>query len=50
MTRITGVRADQRRQDAHHRGLAGAVGAEQGKDRSFGDCQVDVVKHVVVTV
>ena len=33
---LAGVGRDQRGQDLHHRGLAGAVGAEQGEDRALG--------------
>ena len=45
---LAGVGADQRREDLDHRGLAGAVGAEQGEDRPLGDVEVDVVEHEVV--
>lgn len=38
---LTAVRGDQRGQDVHRGGLAGAVGAEQGEDRSRGNVQVD---------
>jgi hypothetical protein len=41
-------RADQGGQDLHRGGLAGAVGAEQREDRSFGDVQVDAVEHDLV--
>jgi len=42
------VRADQRRQDAHHRRLAGAVRAQQGEDRALLDRQVEAVQHELV--
>ena len=41
---------DQRRQDVHHRGLAGAVGAEEREDRPLGDVEVDAVEHELVAV
>jgi hypothetical protein len=42
------VGADQGGQDVHHGGLAGAVGAEQRKDRPLGDLQVDAVENDLV--
>ena len=41
--RVPGVRAQQRREHAHGRGLAGAVGPEQRHDRSGVDPQVEVL-------
>ncbi|HEY4990489.1 MAG TPA: hypothetical protein VII33_00220 [Nakamurella sp.] len=37
-------------QDLHHRGLAGAVGAEQREDRPFGHGEVDPVEDDIVAV
>ena len=45
---LPGVGADQGGQDLHHGGLAGAVGAEQRKDRPLGDLQVDAVENDLV--
>jgi hypothetical protein len=42
------VGADQGGQDVHGGGLAGAVGAQQRKDRSLGNAQVDAVQHHLV--
>ena len=42
--RAAGVRPQQRREDAHRGGLAGAVGAEQAEDGALGDRQVDAVE------
>ena len=47
---LAAVGADQRGQDLHHGGLAGAVGAEQREDRPLGDGQVDAVEHHLVAV
>ncbi len=45
---LAAVEPDQRGQDLHGGGLPGAVGAEQGEDRSLGDVQVDAVEHDLV--
>src|SRR5664280_265594 len=45
---VTGVGANQGRQDAHHRRLPGSVGPEQREDRAFGDREVDPVEHDVL--
>ena len=45
---LAGVGADQRREDLDDRGLAGAVGPEQGEDGALGDVEVDAVEHDVV--
>ena len=42
------IGADERGQDLHDRGLAGAIGAEQREDRSRSHVQVDAVEHHVV--
>ena len=42
---VAGVGVDQRREDLHGRGLAGAVRAEQGEDRALGDVEVDAVEY-----
>src|SRR5258708_237301 len=42
------VSADQRGQNLHRGGLAGAVGAEQGEDRSLRNVQIDAVEHNLV--
>jgi hypothetical protein len=47
---LAAVGADQRGQDLHRGGLAGAVGAEQREDGSFGDLQVDAVQRERVAV
>ncbi len=44
------VGGDEGGEDLHGGGLAGAVRAEQGEDRSFGDGQVDAVEHDLVAV
>ena len=41
---VAGVRLQQRREDAHGRGLAGPVRAEQSQDRAFGDLEVHAVE------
>ncbi|GAA0929892.1 hypothetical protein GCM10009558_042910 [Virgisporangium aurantiacum] len=41
----TGVGPQQRREDAHGRGLAGTVRAEQTEDGSLGHAQVDAVER-----
>jgi hypothetical protein len=41
---------EQRGQDLHHGGFAGAVGAEQGKDGARGDAQIDAPQYRLVTV
>jgi hypothetical protein len=45
---VAAVEADQRRQDLHRGGLAGAVGAEQREDRPAGNMQVDAVQHHLI--
>jgi hypothetical protein len=47
---LAGVRADQRGQDAHGGGLAGAVRAEQREHAAALDPQVDAGKHLHRTV
>ena len=47
---LAGVGADQGGQDLNRGRLAGAVGTEQGEDRSVGDGQVDAVEHYLVAV
>ena len=47
-THLAAVEPDQGGQDLHGGGLPGAVGAEQGEDRSLGDVQVDAVEHDLV--
>ena len=44
------VGGEQRREDRHDRGLAGAVGPEQRVDASLGDGEVDPVEDDVVAV
>ncbi len=46
---LAAIGGDERGEDLHHRGLAGAVGAEQREDRPRGHVQVDAVEHHVVT-
>jgi hypothetical protein len=41
------VGLDQGREDLDDRGLAGAVGAEQGEDRPLGDVEIDAVEDDV---
>ena len=39
------LRPDHRAQRAQRRRLAGAVGAEQGRDRALGHAEADAVQH-----
>ena len=45
-----GVRLEQRGQDLHHRGLAGAVGTEQGEDAAPRDVELDAAQHVQLVI
>src|SRR5581483_7281700 len=45
---VSGIGGNQGGQDAHDRGLAGAVGTEQGEDRALRDGEVNPVKHAVL--
>jgi hypothetical protein len=45
---LTGVGGDERGQDMHGRGLAGTIGAQQRKNRSGRDIQIDAVEHNLV--
>jgi hypothetical protein len=47
---LAAIAGDQRGQDVHHRGLAGAVRAEQREDRAFGDAKIDAVEHHLLSV
>jgi len=44
------VGPEQGGQNLHRRGLAGAVGAEQGQDGARADAQIDALEHRVVAV
>ena len=44
---LPAVGADQRGQDLHHRGLPGAVGAEQREHGALRNVEVDAVEHHV---
>jgi hypothetical protein len=46
---LAAVGADQRGQDLHHGGLAGAVRAEEREDRPLGYREIDAVEHNLVT-
>ena len=46
---LPGVGSQQRRQDAHGGGLAGAVRAEQAVDRTARHLEVDAVERQLVT-
>jgi hypothetical protein len=39
---------DQRRKDSNERGLAGAIRAEEGKDRAFFHGEINVVQHTML--
>src|SRR6185503_4263354 len=45
-----GVGLEQGGEDPHHRGLAGAVGAEQGEDASPRDVEVNAAQHLELAV
>ena len=45
-----GVGVEQRGEDAHRRGLAGAVGAEQAEHAAAGHDEVDAVERLHVAV
>ena len=47
---LAGVGLQQRRQDAHRGGLAGAVRTQQGVDRPGRNAQIDAVEHPRVAV
>jgi hypothetical protein len=47
---VPGVGVDERGEDPHHGGLAGAVRAEQREDGPGGNVEVDAVEHDVVAV